>query len=99
MADLFGGMGILPSTQAADQRLSRVPQADIERSTFNRSHGLKTTFDAGDLIPIFVDEVLPGDTFDCNATLFGRLATPINPVMDNMYIETFFFFVPNRILT
>lgn len=98
MSDLFGGMGIQPSTQEADRRLSRVPTAEIQRSTFNRSHGLKTTFDAGQLIPIFVDEVLPGDTFECNATMFGRLATPIHPVMDNMYLETFFFFVPNRIL-
>ena len=98
MADLFGGMGVQPSAQEADQRLSRVPTVDIQRSTFNRSHGIKTTFDAGYLVPIFVDEVLPGDTFECNATLFGRLATPIHPIMDNMYIETFFFFVPNRII-
>lgn len=98
MADLFGGMGIQPSTQQADSRFSRVPQAEIQRSTFDRSHGLKTTFDAGKLVPIFVDEVLPGDTFNCNATFFGRLATPIHPVMDNMYVETFFFFVPNRII-
>jgi hypothetical protein len=57
MADLFGGVGVQPSTQDADRRLSRVPTAEIQRSTFNRSHGLKTTFDAGYLVPIFVDEV------------------------------------------
>jgi hypothetical protein len=77
---------------------SKVPQAEIPRSNFNRSSGLKTTFDAGLLIPIFVDEVLPGDTFNLNMTGFGRLATPLHPVMDNMYLETFFFFVPNRLV-
>lgn len=86
----------MPSVMS--HNFSRVPQADIPRSNFNRSHGLKTTFDAGKLIPIFVDEVLPGDTFNLNATGFGRLATPIHPVMDNMYLETFFFFVPNRLV-
>jgi len=77
---------------------SKVPKADIPRSSFNRSHGLKTTFDAGNLIPIFVDEVVPGDSFNLNMAGFGRLATPINPIMDNIHLETFFFFVPNRLL-
>ncbi|MEM2002364.1 MAG: major capsid protein [Candidatus Methanomethylicaceae archaeon] len=77
---------------------SRVPRVEIPRSSFNRSSGLKTTFDAGKLIPIFVDEVLPGDTFNLNMAGFGRLATPLHPVMDNMYLETFFFFVPNRLV-
>ena len=72
--------------------------ANIQRSTFNRDHGLKTTFDAGYLVPIFVDEALPGDTFKMSATGFGRLATPINPFMDNLHIETFFFSVPNRLI-
>lgn len=89
-------MGNLPTVMKHE--FSRVPQADIQRSTFNRSHGLKTTFDAGYLVPIYVDEVLPGDSFNMKATGFGRLATPIYPVMDNLYIETFFFFVPNRLL-
>lgn len=93
---LGGSMGRLPSVMNHD--FSRVPQADIQRSTFRRSHGLKTTFDAGYLVPIYVDEVLPGDSFSMNAHGFGRLATPIYPVMDNMYIETFFFFVPNRLI-
>ena len=93
---LGGPMGSLPTT--LQHEFSRVPQADIQRSTFNRVHGLKTTFNSGDLIPIYVDEVLPGDTFQCNATGFGRLATPIYPIMDNMYVETFFFYVPNRII-
>jgi hypothetical protein len=77
---------------------SRVPTADIPRSSFDRSHGYKTTFDAGYLIPFYVDEALPGDTFNLNTTLFGRLATPLKPVMDNMFLETFFFFVPNRLI-
>ena len=89
-------MGSLPTTNKHE--FSRVPSADIQRSTFNRVHGLKTTFDAGYLIPIYVDEVLPGDSFSMKAHGFGRLATPIYPVMDNMYVETFFFFVPNRLI-
>ena len=93
---LGGPMGALPTTLSHE--FSKVPNADIQRSTFNRVHGLKTTFDSGQLIPIYVDEVLPGDTFQMNATGFGRLATPIYPLMDNMYVETFFFFVPNRII-
>ena len=93
---LGGPMGTLPTTLSHE--FSRVPQAEIQRSTFNRVHGLKTTFDSGLLVPIYVDEVLPGDTFQMNATGFGRLSTPLYPVMDNMYVETFFFFVPNRII-
>lgn len=93
---LGGRMGNLPTVMKHE--FSRVPQADIQRSTFNRSHGLKTTFDAGYLVPIFVDEVIPGDSFNLRAHGFGRLATPIYPVMDNLYVETFFFFVPNRLI-
>ena len=77
---------------------SQIPRAEIQRSNFNRSHGLKTTFDSGYLVPFYVDEVLPGDTFNLKATLFGRLATPVVPFMDNLYLETFFFFVPNRLV-
>ena len=79
-------------------QFSQVPSATIPRSSFDRSHGLKTTFDAGLLIPVFVDEVLPGDTFNCRMTAFARLATPIFPVMDNMFMESFFFAVPLRLL-
>ena len=89
-------MGTLPSTLSKD--FSRVPKVDIQRSVFNRDHGLKTTFDAGILVPIFYDEALPGDTFTMDANGFGRLATPINPFMDNLYIETFFFAVPYRLI-
>ena len=77
---------------------SNVPRADIQRSSFNRSHGYKTTFDADGLIPVFVDDVVPGDTFNLNMNFFARLATPLYPIMDNMYLDSFFFFVPYRLL-
>ena len=79
-------------------QFSQVPKAKIPRSSFDRTHGLKTTFDAGYLVPICVDEALPGDTFSCNMTGFARLATPIKPIMDNMFMETFFFAVPMRLV-
>jgi hypothetical protein len=87
---------MIPSVMSHD--FSRVPQAEIPRSSFDRSHGLKTSFDAGYLIPIFLDEALPGDTFTCRMTGFARLATPLHPFMDNVFMNTFFFFVPNRLL-
>jgi hypothetical protein len=77
---------------------SKVPTAEIPRSSFNRSHGYKTTFDAAKLIPVFVDEALPGDTFNLRMTAFGRLATPLHPFMDNMYLDSFFFAVPVRLI-
>nr|WNN13283.1 MAG: major capsid protein [Microviridae sp.] len=77
---------------------SQVPNVTIGRSKFNRSHVLKTTFDEGKLVPIFCDEVLPGDSFKLKVTTFTRMATPIFPVMDNLYLETFFFFVPMRLI-
>jgi len=70
----------------------------MQRSKFDRSHGLKTTLNAGDLVPIFVDEALPGDTFSLKTTTFGRIATPLHPVMENIFAETFFFAVPLRII-
>lgn len=79
-------------------QFAMVPQAEIPRSQFARQFTHKTTFDAGYLIPIYVDEVLPGDVFNMKATLFARMATPIYPVMDNLHLDTFFFFVPNRLI-
>lgn len=79
-------------------QFSMVPSVEIPRSVFNRSHGYKTTLDAGLLVPFLVDEVLPGDSISLNATLFGRLATPIVPIMDNLHMDTFYFFVPNRLV-
>jgi len=77
---------------------SQVPRADIPRSTFDRSHGYKTTFDSGYLVPILCDEVLPGDTFNLRTSLFARLATPLKPFMDNLFLDVFYFFVPLRLL-
>ena len=79
-------------------RFAMIPQADIPRAAFDRQFTHKTTFDAGYLIPVYVDEVLPGDTFNLKMTAFARLSTPIFPVMDNMYLDSFFFFVPNRLI-
>ncbi len=79
-------------------KFSEVPSAEIPRSSFDRSHGLKTTFDAGFLVPMFFDEALPGDTFNLNMTAFGRLATPLHPFMDNLFVDTQFFAVPMRLL-
>lgn len=78
-------------------QFSQVPKANIQRSSFDRSHGHKTTFNSGFLIPVFIDEVLPGDTFNLQMTAFARMATPIFPVMDNMFLDSHFFFVPNRL--
>lgn len=75
-----------------------IPQANIRRSVFDRSHVYKTTFNEGQLIPYFVDEVIPGDTFTLNPVEFCRLATPVVPFMDNIYVESFFFFVPSRLV-
>lgn len=79
-------------------QFSQVPHAEIPRSSFDRSHGYKTTFDSGYLVPIYVDEALPGDTFNLRATTFARLSTPLHPVMDNMYADVFFFAVPYRLV-
>lgn len=77
---------------------NQVPRAEIERSSFDRSHGHKTTFSSGLLIPVYLDEILPGDSINLRMSAFARLATPLKPVMDNMYLESFFFFVPARLV-
>ncbi len=83
----------------SQQQFSNVPRADIPRSSFNLSHGHKTTFDADYLVPILGPiDIIPGDTFNVRASFFMRLATPLFPIMDNMYVDTFFFFVPYRLL-
>ena len=81
-----------------EHSFAEVPRANIPRSTFNRSHGHKTTFDADYLIPILVDDIVPGDTFNVDCHFFARLATPLFPIMDNMRLETFFFFIPYRLV-
>ncbi len=80
----------------SQHQFSNVPRADIPRSSFNLSHGLKSTFDVDGLVPILCQDIIPGDTWNCRASFFMRLATPLHPIMDNMYVETFFFFVPYR---
>ena len=79
-------------------QFAMIPRADIPRSSFSCPSSLKTTFDAGYLVPVYLDEVLPGDTFNCKMTAFCRLATPINPIMDNLILDSFFFFIPNRLV-
>jgi len=79
-------------------KFAMVPRADIPRSSFAIETSHKTTFDAGYLVPVYVDEVLPGDTFNLKMTAFARLSTPLFPVMDNLHLDSFFFFVPNRLI-
>lgn len=79
-------------------QFAMIPRADIPRSAFNRQTSHKTTINSGFLVPFFLDEVLPGDQFKFSSTVFGRLSTPLVPFMDNLYADTFFFFVPNRLV-
>lgn len=88
----------MKSVLTPQQQFARIANPKIQRSTFNRSHGKKTTFDAGQLIPIYVDEALPGDTFKMNTTIFARLATPLRPFMDNVYMDVHYFSVPIRLV-
>lgn len=86
------------SVKSAVQDFSKVVHADIPRSTFRRPSTLVTTLDAGKLVPIYIDEILPGDTFKMSLQHVARLITPLVPVMDNIKLEFFAFFVPNRIV-
>lgn len=79
-------------------QFAMIPRADVPRSAFRMESTHKTTFDAGYLVPVYVTEVLPGDSFSLRMTAFARLATPLFPVMDNMHMDSFFFFVPNRLV-
>ncbi len=81
-----------------ESHFSQLPHADISRSTFDRSHSLKTSFNVGDVVPFYVDEVLPGDTFDVKTSKVIRMPSLITPLMDNIYLDTYFFFVPNRLV-
>jgi hypothetical protein len=74
------------------------PSIDAPRSKFDRTFGHKFTMDAGWLVPFYWDSVLPGDTFNMQSTIFARLATPLFPIMDNLFVDTHFFFVPNRLI-
>ena len=78
---------------------SQVPRANIQRSVFNRDHGVKTTYDADFLIPVLVDDIVPGDSFSVDMTFLARLTSPtVLPLMDNLYISSFFFFIPYRLV-
>lgn len=79
-------------------QFAMTPRPDIPRSSFNIETTHKSTFDAGYLVPFYIDEILPGDTFNVSCNLLARLATPLYPTMDNLHMETFFFFVPNRLV-
>lgn len=78
-------------------QFSQVPTVELNRNVFDRSHTWKGTLDAGYLIPVFFDEVLPGDTKKLNTTFFGRLSTPIVPFLDNVYLDFHIWYVPNRL--
>lgn len=91
-------MSFRKSVMNSSKHFAALPHVSHPRSLFNRSSGLKTTFDSGYLVPIFTEEVLPGDTASLDCSLFARMTTPIVPVMDNMYLETHFFYVPSRLL-
>ena len=90
--------GKLQSTITNQEQFTRIERPNIQRSTFDRSSGYKTTMDAGKLYPIFIDEALPGDTMNLNASMFGRLSTPLKPIMDNMKFDIHFFSVPYRLV-
>ena len=81
-----------------ESHFAQLPQIDIGRSTFDRSSSHKTSFDVGQLIPFFVEEILPGDSFKVTTSAVVRLQTLLTPIMDSMYMDTYYFFVPNRLV-
>lgn len=81
-----------------ESHFATLPKVDISRSTFDRSASLKTSFNVGQIVPFFIDEVLPGDTFDIKTSKVVRMPSLITPVMDNIYLDTYYFFVPNRLV-
>lgn len=89
---------MIPSNRKSQHSFATTPNVTMARSVFDRSHTTKDTYDFDYLTPIFVDEILPGDTCNLNVSTFQRLATQKVPIMDNLYIDFFFFFVPNRLL-
>lgn len=81
-----------------ESHFSLSPHVDISRSRFDRSASLKTSFNAGDVVPFFLEEVLPGDTFSVDTSKVVRMQTLLTPMMDNVYLDTYYFFVPNRLV-
>ena len=92
------GKGYSHTNVDTQGRFASIPSIATPRSVFNRSHGIKTTFDAGKLTPIFVDEALPGDTMSLQMSVFARMGTALHPVMDNMHLDVHFFAVPLRLI-
>lgn len=88
----------MPSPAGPGARFATVPRINVPRSQFDESHGHTTTFDVGKIIPITWIDILPGDTLNLKGTVFMRLSTPIKPLMDNLYADMHFFFVPYRLL-
>jgi len=88
----------MKSIMTPQQVFNHVAKPDIQRSTFDRSHGYKTTFSSGQIIPIFLDEALPGDTFNLKTSVFARLSTPLKPIMDNIQMDIHYFSVPMRLV-
>ena len=81
-----------------ESHFSTLPHIDIQRSRFDRSSSIKTTFNAGDVVPFYLEEVLPGDTFNVKTSKVVRMQTLLTPIMDNIYLDTYYFFVPNRLV-
>ena len=81
-----------------ESHFSQIPNANIQRSIFDRSSGHKTSFNVGELVPLYVDEILPGDSVNITTSKVVRLQTLLTPIMDNVYLDTYWFFVPNRLL-
>jgi hypothetical protein len=88
----------MPSPMGPGARFATIPKINVPRSQFDMSHGHTTTFDVGKVIPITWLDVLPGDSFNIKSTSFMRLSTPVKPIMDNLYADIHFFFVPYRLL-
>ena len=81
----------------ANSRFALNPSVDISRSKFKRNHSVKLSFNTGDIVPFYVDEVLPGDTFQLKTSMVSRMQTLLTPIMDNLYLDTYYFYVPNRL--
>ena len=81
-----------------ERHFNQIPEMKASRTRFNRDQTILTTFDSGKLIPFYVDEVLPGDTFNVNTAAIVRMSTPKYPVMDDAFIDFYYFYCPNRIL-
>jgi len=91
-------MSKMQSVLTNQQQFAHIAKPEIQRSTFDRSSGYKTTMNAGKLVPIYLEEALPGDTINLKAQLFGRMSTPLKPVMDNIFVDVHFFSVPLRLV-